>query len=404
MSIKLIKLVVYMSKKISSGVLGLLLFATPLISFAETSVSVQMQTDALLKQITQLQTQIAALRAQSTTPKVGISTCLNLNNALVIGSVDAATNGEVSKLQNFLIAAGMYPEARITGYYGTLTAQAVVRWQKAHGMDFVTLTSGVGPMTRGKLREACSTSNNNFSELEILANLKTNWQAAQTSIAFRPAYHNQTEDAKKIWRLPSAVQFIGKNSIIVRFEDDTNVHVAVLNFDGGKFNLLETLRNKNDFTFSGWQNLVNTYGSPSYTVSTYATNLVKNGQIVNFLDLTKVSENIFVKEYWQDTSISTESLPTLEVAPLTGAAPLTVTATLGNAGFFYCASFVLTWGDGTNNNYSGSDGSGVLCPPGGVPQVQKTHVYTSPGTYTVTFQLQGKVAVSKTVIVGSLGE
>lgn len=140
-----------MSKKISFGVLGFLLLATPLISFAQTSVSVQSQIDALLKQITQLQAQIAALRGQSTTPATGTSSCLNLNNALVIGSTDAATNGEVSKLQNFLIAAGMYPEARITGYYGTLTAQAVVRWQKAHGMDFVTLTSGVGPMTRGKM-------------------------------------------------------------------------------------------------------------------------------------------------------------------------------------------------------------------------------------------------------------
>src|SRR3989344_5721466 len=105
--------------------------------------------------IAKLTTLIGQLQTGSAgTPSASSATCLELNNALVIGSTDSTTNGEVSKLQNFLIAAGMYPEARITGYYGTLTAQAVMRWQKAHGMDFVTLTSGVGPMTRGKM--ACA--------------------------------------------------------------------------------------------------------------------------------------------------------------------------------------------------------------------------------------------------------
>ncbi len=118
---------------------------------ATSTTSVQAQIDALLQQIAQLQTQLAALLGQSTTPSGSSSQCLNLANALVIGSTDATTNGEVSKLQHFLIAAGVYPEASTTGYYGLLTAQAVVRWQKAHGMDFVTTRSGVGPMTRAKM-------------------------------------------------------------------------------------------------------------------------------------------------------------------------------------------------------------------------------------------------------------
>ncbi len=118
---------------------------------ATSTTSAQAQIDALLQQIAQLQTQLAALRGQSTTSSGSSSQCLNLANALVIGSTDATTNGEVSKLQQFLIAAGVYPEARTTGYYGLLTAQAVVRWQKAHGMDFVTTRSGVGPMTRAKM-------------------------------------------------------------------------------------------------------------------------------------------------------------------------------------------------------------------------------------------------------------
>lgn len=141
-----------MFKKLAFGGVGLLFLVSPLVSSAQTTSTVQAQIDALLKQIAQLQAQVATLRGQSTTPATGTSSCLDLNNALVIGSTDATTNGEVSKLQRFLAASGMYPDARITGYYGTLTAQAVMQWQKAHGMDFVTLTSGVGPMTRAKMK------------------------------------------------------------------------------------------------------------------------------------------------------------------------------------------------------------------------------------------------------------
>src|SRR3989338_559764 len=135
-----------MIKKIAFGGLGLALLISP--AFALAQVDVQSQIASLLAQIKQLQALIQQLQGQSSTPVAGTSSCLDLNNALVVGSTDATTNGEVSKLQQFLVAAGAYPEARITGYYGTLTAQAVVRWQKAHGMDYVTLVSGVGPTTR----------------------------------------------------------------------------------------------------------------------------------------------------------------------------------------------------------------------------------------------------------------
>lgn len=103
--------------------------------------------------VVKLTAQITQLQHQSgSSTNVPSARCLDLNNALVIGSTDQTTNGEVSRLQRFLLAAGVYPEAQITGYYGDLTAQAVVRWQKAHGMDFVTAISGVGPMTRGKMK------------------------------------------------------------------------------------------------------------------------------------------------------------------------------------------------------------------------------------------------------------
>ena len=137
------------------------------------------------------------------------------------------------------------------------------------------------------------------SESEFIASLKTNWQTVQTSIPFRPAYHNQAEDTKKIWRTSTALQFIGKNNVLVRFEDDNNTHVAVFNFNGSKFTFSEIFRNQSEFTLSDWENLFNKYGDPSYIIGTYTTDLIRNKQIVNFTDLTKVSENTFVKNYWE---------------------------------------------------------------------------------------------------------
>ena len=176
----------------------------------------------------------------------------------------------------------------------TLPAQCEFR-----GQNFVDQSQGQIGILNSPSRQNSNQSNQTFSESEILASLKTNWQSTQSLITFRPSYHNQAEDVKKVWRNPSAIRFIGKNNVLVRFEDDNNVHVAVFNFNGSKFNLLEVFKNQSEFTLLDWQNLVNKYGDTSYSVSTYTTGLVRNKQIVSFPDLTKVSENIFVKNYWE---------------------------------------------------------------------------------------------------------
>lgn len=98
--------------------------------------------------------QAKKLRAMNAS-EMSAGSCLDLKNNLVIGSTDAKTNGEVSKLQLFLKAKGFFPDAQGTGYYGQKTAEAVVRFQKSVGMDFVTTKSGVGKMTRAKIKEQC---------------------------------------------------------------------------------------------------------------------------------------------------------------------------------------------------------------------------------------------------------
>jgi len=60
-------------------------------------------------------------------------------------------NDEVKNLQIYLaLDPSLYPEARITGYYGKLTETAVIKFQKKYGIDPIGI---VGPITRAKLNE-----------------------------------------------------------------------------------------------------------------------------------------------------------------------------------------------------------------------------------------------------------
>lgn len=117
---------------------------------AQTNLPVEDRRLVLTQAIEMLQKQLSTMIANGAASENG--TCIDLQSNLMMGSTDAATNGGVSKLQRFLVAAGVYPEASVTGYYGNATAAAVVRLQKAKGMGFVTVKSGVGPMTREKLK------------------------------------------------------------------------------------------------------------------------------------------------------------------------------------------------------------------------------------------------------------
>jgi peptidoglycan hydrolase-like protein with peptidoglycan-binding domain len=121
----------------------LLLFITILllngtVVYAATTAELQAQIAALLQQVQALQTQL-----QAGSPTQG---AIVLNNNLRRGSTDAATNGEVSKLQQFLATdKTIYPEGLVTGYFGSLTEAAMKRWQAKNGIEAV---GAVGPITR----------------------------------------------------------------------------------------------------------------------------------------------------------------------------------------------------------------------------------------------------------------
>jgi len=109
----------------------------------------------LLDQIELLKKEIARLQSG----KFGNqNTCLQLNNNLYFGMQN---NSDVQCLQSFLKGQGaeIYPEGLVTGYFGSLTRAAVIRFQEKYSADILKplgLTSGtgfVGSSTRAKINQ-----------------------------------------------------------------------------------------------------------------------------------------------------------------------------------------------------------------------------------------------------------
>jgi|GEM_PF-5806184 len=80
-----------------------------------------------------------------------ITYCPTIRNTLYRGSSDSWTKGEVSILQRFL--RQLYPDLPVTGYFGVLTEEAVIRFQNQYGISAVGI---VGPETSKKIASLCT--------------------------------------------------------------------------------------------------------------------------------------------------------------------------------------------------------------------------------------------------------
>jgi peptidoglycan hydrolase-like protein with peptidoglycan-binding domain len=109
----------------------------------------------LLDQIAYLQTEIAKIQAQIASILGAKTACGQITSNLIIGMSGQA----VSCLQQFLKTQGsdIYPEGLVTGYFGSLTRAAVIRFQEKYSFEILSpfgLTSGtgyVGSSTREKI-------------------------------------------------------------------------------------------------------------------------------------------------------------------------------------------------------------------------------------------------------------
>jgi peptidoglycan hydrolase-like protein with peptidoglycan-binding domain len=97
-------------------------------------------TRAKLKEVFGMSTNVAP-------PPVSVSTVSALTRELGMGD----DGDDVTRLQVFLAAdPSLYPEGKVTGYYGSLTTSAVRRFQAMYGISQV---GRVGPQTLAKLNE-----------------------------------------------------------------------------------------------------------------------------------------------------------------------------------------------------------------------------------------------------------
>lgn len=87
-------------------------------------------------------------------------------------------------------------------------------------------------------------------------------------------------------------------------------------------------------------------------------------------------------------SCTAQSPAAMSAAPLSGTAPVTVTATITGLDRWGCPSpYTLDWGDGTNSNYGGVV-QGATCT-NWPATLQKTHTYTTGGSFALTFSTDG---------------
>ncbi len=136
--------------------------ATVAVNATSTSLSLQDQIQALLQEITQLQQQIRNLIAGqmgtgTSTPsvmppsQVGKDMCVSLNRNLGEGD----SGNDVKQVQQILAND---PQSGFnvapTGFFGPLTARAMVRFQEDSGIASST-NGDVGPLTRGFFNLHC---------------------------------------------------------------------------------------------------------------------------------------------------------------------------------------------------------------------------------------------------------
>ena len=127
---------------------------------SELSAGEQEKINQLLAQIAQLKKQIAEIQAklavlQNKTPQqdISLTSCsFAFESNLGLGS----RSQNVSCLQKFLVSQGpdIYPQAAISGFYGILTKQAVIKFQEKYS---ISPASGfVGPLTRAQIKKIMS--------------------------------------------------------------------------------------------------------------------------------------------------------------------------------------------------------------------------------------------------------
>src|ERR1700687_2483999 len=101
-----------------------------------------------------------------------LASAATFTRPLIVGN----TGSDVTALQQILVQQG-YLSATPTGYYGSLTAAAVVKFQTAHGIEAF---GGVGPKTRALLN---SLTRSSTDKAALIATLMAQVKALEAQLA-----------------------------------------------------------------------------------------------------------------------------------------------------------------------------------------------------------------------------
>jgi peptidoglycan hydrolase-like protein with peptidoglycan-binding domain len=115
------------------------------------------------------QTLVNGTCVDNVTPTPTNPSCLTFTVDMRIGSTDQTTGGQVTKLQDFLIAGGYLNIKKGTapGVFGKQTAEAVVKFQRANG---ITQNGLVGPLTRAKIMDLSCSSTTTPASVDLKVN------------------------------------------------------------------------------------------------------------------------------------------------------------------------------------------------------------------------------------------
>lgn len=260
------------------------------------------------------------------------SACPALSYNLYLGLTDAQTAGQVSQLQRFL---GVTP----TGYFGTLTRQAVANFQTQY--QVYPVTGGVGPLTRAAIARVCGGYPTPIGTLSITG------VSGPNSLAV---------GQQGTWSITTNAPSGSYGSVSVRWGDEYYYGYAATPQS-------VSISQQNTFSHS--------YSSPgTYAIVFTATD--------NAGHSNTASATVVVGGSGQTTNFS--------ASPTYGSAPLTVnfSGSVQTSG-----QYIVDYGDGTNSGalqsyclsnqpYPGYVGSGYGC------SLSVSHVYSSAGTYTAT--------------------
>lgn len=151
------------TKRVIIGLAAAALLTSPFIASADTLSDLQAKIQALLSQLSALQSQVQQLQVtpsqtpvqiQAAAPAVAIR-CPVITRTLAYG----ANGSDVSQLQTFLSQQGVYSD-EVTGFFGAKTQAALQTWQAQQGLasSGTPATTGwgvLGPRSQSTLARLC---------------------------------------------------------------------------------------------------------------------------------------------------------------------------------------------------------------------------------------------------------